>query len=1240
MNSMKNDHRAIKIETVIIQTGGLLSVFLGLLAITGWIFNHPLLASWEHGKIPMALSTAVLFVINGFVIFFFNHTSQKPHDKLRIGAGVVSTVVALLFLYLSLSGTRVEAEHFGLKIGGAGEEIVVGHISPITAFCFTLTGISLLTLALSSRWKNGIIAGFLSALVVILTSIVFFLPYLFGTPLLYMKNFIPPALPTVLSFLFLGIALMVTAALIVRLNKNFSIAVSMRASYILVLILVILTTSIITAGYSYYKSYEKQYRIKIEQELRAIAGLKVNEIVQWRKERMGDAGIFFKNVNFSNRVKQYLDKPTNADAQAKVLVWIKKAQQEYQYNHLRLYNTEMVEQISYPAWTEPADSSVVRSALTAVRSKQIIFHDFYRDEHDHRVYLNIFIPILDEEHHDRVLGVLAMRIDPETYLYPLIMRWPTPSRTAETLLIRREGSDVVFLNELKFYENAALNLRVPLTEETVAAVKAASGKEGIVEGIDYRRTPVLAYTCAIPNSPWFMVARMDLSEVYAPLKEKLWMTIVLMGTLLIGASAVVGLVWRQQQVSFFKEQSRSAERIRKLNRVYAVLSDINQTIVRVRTPQELFNNACTIAVEKGGFRMAWIGMVNAQTNRIDIAASSGIVHDYLTKINLDLNDKTRNDTLSIRAITSGKRIISNEAQRDDTLLPMLPAIQKNGYQSMAAFPLIVMGKVCGAFSLYSGETGFFDEEEIKLLDELSMDISFALEFSEKETKRMEIEQQIREAEQRYRTTLDSMIEGCQIIGFDYRYLYVNEAVAKQGQSTKEKLLGSTMMEVYPGIEHSPFFSKLQACLQNRTSYRMENEFTFRNGTKGWFDLNIEPVPEGAFILSNDITERKRAEKELHERERHLSTIYETVGDVIFHLAVEGEGRYRFISVNQAFSKVTGIPREQIVGKMVNEVIPEPSLTLVLQQYGQVINENRIIRWEETTEYPTGQLTGEVSIAPVLNDKGLCTHLVGSVHDITERKQAEDEIRKLNAELEDRVIKRTAQLETANKELESFSYSVSHDLRAPLRHIDGFAELLRKHAKETLDAKAQRYVNIISDSAKQMGNLIDELLVFSRMGRTEMRATNVNVEQLVSEAITALHHDIQNRTIEWKIDVLPHVEADSSMLRLVFQNLIGNAVKYTKPRRNAVIEISAMTQNSEIIFSVRDNGVGFDMQYADKLFGVFQRLHSSEDFEGTGIGLANVRRIISRHGGKTWAEGKVDNGAAFYFSLPIVRKDYL
>jgi signal transduction histidine kinase len=286
------------------------------------------------------------------------------------------------------------------------------------------------------------------------------------------------------------------------------------------------------------------------------------------------------------------------------------------------------------------------------------------------------------------------------------------------------------------------------------------------------------------------------------------------------------------------------------------------------------------------------------------------------------------------------------------------------------------------------------------------------------------------------------------------------------------------------------------------------------------------------------------------------------------------------------------------------------------------------------------MTGEGTIATAVEamksgalDYILKPFKLSAILPVLDRALAVRRLRLENAALAQSVRERTAQLEAANKELEAFAYSVSHDLRAPVRHIDGFAGLLVQ-SESSLSETGKRYLDLIASSAKQMGQLIDDLLEFSRTSRAEMQRTAVDLQGLLEEVIRQLQPEFEGRNMVWKMDQLPKAQGDRTLLRQVFSNLILNAAKYSRTRNPAQIEIGCTNETAgEIVIFVRDNGVGFDMKYANKLFGVFQRLHRQEEFEGTGVGLANVRRIIARHGGRTWAEGKVDGGATFYFTLP-------
>jgi signal transduction histidine kinase/HAMP domain-containing protein len=432
------------------------------------------------------------------------------------------------------------------------------------------------------------------------------------------------------------------------------------------------------------------------------------------------------------------------------------------------------------------------------------------------------------------------------------------------------------------------------------------------------------------------------------------------------------------------ERKRAEEEIRKLNRVYAVLSDINQAIVRVREPQELFETACRIAVEKGNFPLGWIGLVDEATQKVRPVASAGQSDSYLKMINISLKDAPRGYCPIDNALREEQHTICNVIGQDWELAPCQKIALELGLRSSASFPLIVSGKILGAFNLYAGEPDFFDEEELKLLDELALDISFAMEFAEKET---------------------------------------------------------------------------------------------------------------------------------------------------------------------------------------------------------------------------------------------------------ERKRADGEVRKLNVELEQRVVERTAQLEAANKELEAFSYSVSHDLRAPLRSIDGFSQALQEDYGEKVEGQGKDYIRRIRAATQRMADLIDALLTLSRVTRSEIRLEEVNLSRLARTIATDLQKIQPDRQAEFIIAEGLTANGDARLLRIVMENLIGNAWKFTSKKKNVCIELGSLKQDDgKLAYFIKDNGAGFDMAYADKLFGAFQRLHGTEEFSGTGIGLATVQRIIHRHGGRVWAEGEPEKGATFYFTF--------
>jgi PAS domain S-box-containing protein len=529
----------------------------------------------------------------------------------------------------------------------------------------------------------------------------------------------------------------------------------------------------------------------------------------------------------------------------------------------------------------------------------------------------------------------------------------------------------------------------------------------------------------------------------------------------------------------------------------------------------------------------------------------------------------------------------------------------------------------------------------------SADPPFYTAFIRDITDRKRNEEALQRSEARKTAVLDTALDAIVSIDENGRIIEWNPAAERIFGYSRELALGRDMAElILPRVADDPPPRKglaryIQTGRGRMLGHRTEMMALRANGAEFPIEITITKIPgDGPPVFTSfirDITERRRTEEALRKSEERFRLLIEGVEDyAIFMLDTHG----RVTTWNAGAERIVGYRAQEIIGRRfhrfytkedVERKKPDQALTVATAE-GRYQDD----RWLVCKD--GSQFWASFVITALRDEGGRLTGFSTIARDITKRKQAEDEIRRLNAELGKQVEERTSELQAAYQEMEAFSYSISHDLRAPLIHIAGFVEMLRMELETRLDEKSRRHLQTICESTEQMGRMISDLLTFSRIGRAEMHKLRVNLTDTVRDVQRELQPQTQNRRITWIIPDLPEVQADPFLLRQAIFNLVSNAVKFTRPRSDARIEVGAEVTDREIIFLVRDNGVGFDVKYSSKLFGVFQRLHPANEFEGSGIGLAIVRRIIVRHGGRTWAEAEAGGGATFYFSLPISSED--
>jgi PAS domain S-box-containing protein len=1057
----------------------------------------------------------------------------------------------------------------------------------------------------------------------------------------------------------------------------------------LVSLFLLMTTGIVIAGYINYRQYSFNHKTEMGNQLSAIADLKVSELIQWKKERIGDGNVFFENMDFYNLVRRFL-KDGNPFSRKRIEIWLNKVMLSYGYAGIFLADSAGSVRIS-AAGAHPVDFRHWHDYLDeAIRAKSVILTDFHREAPDKPIHLSVIVPLSERDVSVDNIGFLVMVVDPRNYLYPMIERWPTSSKTAETLLVRRDGDDVLFLNELRFQKNTAMNLRFSLKRNSLPAAMAVQGYSGIFEGLDYRGVPVTAALRDIPGTKWFIVSRMDDSEIYASVKKRLWMLVILVMGLIGSTGVTIGFIWKKQSEIFYRE-------------LYNAGQALESSEERFRSLVETINDWIWEIEEKGFYTY-----------------SSPAVYSFLGYEPPEIIGKTPFDFMpSHEAISSSEAIRNILSEKKPFSGLENINVGKNGEMVVLESNGVPIFDSDGVFRGYRGTDRNISE-------------------------RKRAEKALKKSEERFRSTLDNMLEGGQIMDFDWRYIYMNSAAEKQSRRPSAELIGKRFMDTWPGITETHVFSLIRQCLEERSSHQIENEFLFPDGSSGWFDLSIQPVPEGVFILSIDITERKKTEEKLRTAYERLDRmISSNVAGMI--IADSGGG---LIEVNDCYLEMTGYDRNDFEKGLIrwNEITPpeyseadsravrelrekgicapyekeytrkDGSRVWVLladvmlpgpeeQIFAIVINISDRKFVQEQLKFSEERFRSIVERAPdpifiqsggvflYLNPAAL--RLFGAVdeselagktvmervhrdfHDIAGQRMhsLNDERESVTSLLELKFLKldgsevwvETAgepivynlknsalifvrdismrrlaeeernifikELERSNLELQQFAYVASHDLQEPLRMISSYLQLIERRYKDHIDQDANDFIHFAVDGANRLQALIMGLLEFSRVRTHGKPFEEVNVGDILSNVVKHLEVMLQTAGASVEYGQMPVIRADEGQITRLFQNLISNAVKFRKEGVAPLIRISAEKTGGDHIFTVSDNGIGIDPQYYQQIFTIFQRLHSREEYPGTGIGLSICKRIAERHGGKIWVESEPGRGSSFIFSIP-------
>ncbi|MGK2857440.1 MAG: PAS domain S-box protein [Thermoanaerobaculia bacterium] len=877
-------------------------------------------------------------------------------------------------------------------------------------------------------------------------------------------------------------------------------------------------------------------------------------------------------------------------------------------------------------------------------------------------------------------GAVLLVIDPEQWVYPFVRHMKGTHRSAEAVLVQQDGDSVRFVSPLDHRTDPTLSVRRPLSTPDLAARAALEGREKSSRFIDYRGVPVIAATRTLANAPWGLIVKVDEVEVLAegaaraqPIGAGLLLAALLAG---VGASLIARARGRAGREARQRELERLAlvldatsDAVLFIARDGTIL-DVNSSAERMygRSRDQL--RGMSIAelraeAEKGRIsadmeRISREGrLVYRTTHRhaggasVPVEVSSRVVeiagHAGIVSVVRDITERIASEEL-IRAIVESAPASIHAIDRQGRVTLWNPESERKfGWSASEVLgtrlPIVdeahaaeFLDRLQQTMSGVPPPVGIVnrvrkDGSRIDLL----MSVAPLRDSSGLVTGALAIAFDVteaRETEQRARALFASGVIGSLFGDIHGRVYDANDTFLKIiGYSREELRAGMIRWDSITPDEWLPLdMEKVAEARRNGRCAPYEKAYVRKDGTVvdvlvGFQLLDPERERSVAFIL--DISELKREQQARRVAESALGALFETPGLPIVILDADGDDLVH-VECNKAYAQRLGRGVEQVIGHSTSEFgVSQERIEAVLERVRAVAASGNPVTYE--LEVPEDGRRYVVSVSPLPGAPDSVSRALLVMTDVTALRVAEAELRRLNFELEKRVAARTEDLVAANRELEAFSYSVSHDLRAPLRAIDGFSRLVEEGYGARLDDEGRRLLGVIRGATRSMAQLIDDLLTFSQAGRQPIRRQRVPMEAVAMAAWNAIPAE-QREGIRFELAALPDAIGDASLIRQVWQNLLANAVKYSAPKSDRRVEAGSQEDGDRTIWFVRDNGIGFEMKYAATIFETFQRLHSSREFEGTGVGLAIARRIVNRHGGEIWGEGKPGVGASLYFTL--------